>query len=343
MAASHRRLIVLGANGFFGRAARQRLRADGAQPLAAARRPGADLLLDVEDPASLRAALRPGDVLIDTAGPFQARTTALLDAALEAGCHLVDIADSRAYVARIYARQADIAASNSVVLTACSSLSAVSAALLRHSAIADPVRLSGFLAPASRYASSPAGAASLLRSVGQPILVWDAGRLQPAAGWRRSRSLRVPAPIGRVRGRLFESADCITLPPIWPGLRTVDFYVDSRVPGLNLALDLAARSRLAHRLLVRLIRPGVRLARALGSPAGCLAFEIEGQGGQRAAYALVARQHGYFTPIVPAVIAARALAEGRFDQRGLVPPDRHVPAEELLAYLDRIGVRLHRW
>src|SRR5260370_30049982 len=101
-----RRIVVAGGLGFFGRTAAERLRADGAQPLIAARRPGADLRLDVEDPASLRAALRPGDVVLDIVGPFQDRTTALAEAVLEIGCDLVDIADSRAYVAPLYALRA---------------------------------------------------------------------------------------------------------------------------------------------------------------------------------------------------------------------------------------------
>ncbi len=47
-----RRIVVIGGLGFFGDLAMQRLRADGHQPLSAARRAGADLHIDAEDPAS---------------------------------------------------------------------------------------------------------------------------------------------------------------------------------------------------------------------------------------------------------------------------------------------------
>ncbi len=337
-----RRIVVLGGLGFFGGLALQRLRADGASPLTAARRPGADLQVDVEDPASLRTALRPGDVALDAVGPFQTRTTALVEAALEIGFDLVDIADSLDYIEKLYALRSQIDARGIRVLTACSSISSISAALVRLSGLEHPVRVTGFLAPASRYSANPGTAGSLLCSVGRPIRVLRDGQLVTRPGWGESRAFTLPPPIGRVHGRLFESADSLTLPAIWPNLRTVDFYVDSRVPGLNTVFALAVRWPVLRRTLERLQTPGLALARLLGSPAGCLAYEIEAAGGAFARFALIARERGYFTPIVPAVLAARAIAEGRFAPAGLVPPDRHVHPEELVAYLDSIGVRCLR-
>jgi hypothetical protein len=337
-----RRIVVVGGLGFFGDLAIQRLRADGCQPLSAARRPGADLRLDAEDPASLRAALKPGDVVLDTVGPFQERSLALLDAALEIGCDVVDIADSRAYVAQVYSREAAIAASGRRVLTACSSISAISAALTRRSGIGEPVRVTGFLTPATRYAANPGSGGSLLRSVGQPVGVLRDGRLVTRTGWRESRSFRMPPPIGPMRGYLYETADPLTLPRVWPGLRSVEFYVDTLVPGLNAAFGLAARSRLVWQLFKTFLRPGLAVARALGSDVGCLAFEIEGVDGGLARLALVGGRRGHFTPIAPAVLAVRALAEDRFEPRGLVAADQYVDADELLRYLEAIGIRLHR-
>lgn len=335
-----RRIVVLGGLGFFGATAVERLRAEGARPLTAARRAGADLRLDVEDGASLRAALRPGDVVLDTVGPFQDRTTALAEAALEVGFDLIDIADSRAYVAKLYALRARFAQRGVRLLTACSSVSAVSAALVRHSGVSDPVRVTGFLAPATQSAANPGSGGSLLRSVGRPVQVLRDGQVVTRTGWRDTRTLLMPPPIGRMRGRLYESADGITLPSVWPSLRTVDFYVDSRVFGLNPLLDLAARWRPMHALLTRFLRPGLALSRWLGSATGCLAYEIEAAAGPVVRLALIGAHHGHYTPIAPAVLAALALAEDRFEPRGLAPPDRYVEADTLLAYLDRSGVTL---
>ena len=338
-----KRIVVLGGLGFFGAAAVQRLRADGAMPLIASRRAaGADLQVDVEDPSSLRAALRPGDVVIDTVGPFQRRTLALVEAALDIGFDLLVIADSLAYVSMLYGLRPQIDATGRRVLTACSSISAISAAMVRLSRLKDPIRVTGVLAPASRYAATPATGASLMRSVGRPIRVLRDGRLVMAVGWRASHKVRMPPPIGDVHGYLFESADSFTLPLVWPDLRRVEFYVDSRVPGLNLVFAAAARWLTVRSFVERFQSPGLALARAFGSAAGCLMYEIEARGDRLVRYALIASDRGYYTPIVPAVLAARAIAEGRFAPRGLVPPDQHVEPGELTDYLRTIGVETVR-
>jgi saccharopine dehydrogenase-like NADP-dependent oxidoreductase len=334
------RLLVLGATGFFGQAALHRLRADGFQPLAASRRPGGDLQLDVEDPTSLRAVLRPGDVLLDTVGPFQERTTALLEAALAIGCDLIDIADSRAYVAQVIALEDRIAAAGIRVVTASSSVSAISAAFVTLSGITAPVRVTGCLAPAARYASTPGSGASLLRSVGQPVFVIKNGKLTQRVGWRDTHAFHMPPPIGRTRGYLFETADAVTLPRLWPSLRTVDFYVDSRVPGLNLYFRLAARSRPVWLLAQAMLGAGLKFARAVGSPTGCLAFEVEAPDGRVVTRALIAAENGYFTPIAPAVLAAEAIVAGRFEPTGLVSHHQHVEPDRLMRYLDALGIRL---
>jgi hypothetical protein len=333
-----RRIVIAGGLGFFGRTAAERLRADGAQPLTAARRPGADLRLDVENPASLRAALQPGDVVLDAVGPFQDRTTALAEAALEIGFDLVDIADSRAYVARLHALRVRFDAAGVRLLTACSSVSGVSAALVTHSGLAHPVRVTGFLVPAAHYAANPGSGGSLLRSVGQPVQVLRGGALVTRTGWRDTHNFVLPAPLGRMHGRLFETADPLILPTAWPSLRDVGFYVDTWVPALNLMLDLGARSSLVHALMARCMPIGLALSRRLGSATGCLAFEIEGADGRVARYALISTHHGHYTPIAPAVLAARAIAEGRFAPTGVVPPNQYVDPGALLAYLGGIGV-----
>lgn len=333
-----RRIVVLGGTGFFGNAAVELLRAEGIGALRASRRAAADVQVDVEEAASLRAALRAGDVVIDTVGPFQERSSALVEAAMAIGFDVVDIADSLAYVSQLYEMEERIDGSGIRVLTACSSLSAVSAAMVRESGVAEPVRVTEVLAPATRHTANPGSGGSLLRSIGRPIRVLREGRLETERGWRASRVFRLPRPIGRVRGYLCESPDAVTLPRIWPSVRTVTFYVDSRAPGFNAVFALAARWQPVRRLVARLQPVGLALGRLLGAPVGCLAFEVEGVDGRVARCALVGGKEGYLTPIAPAVLAARALAEGRFEGRGLVRPDRQVAPERLLTYLGSLGI-----
>ena len=98
------------------------------------------------------------------------------------------------------------------MLSSASSVSAVAAAVVQHSGIAAPTRVTAFLAPASRHTANAGTALSLIRSVGQPVRV--SARRQIANAHRLERVADVPdaAPIGPICGQLFESADALYLP-----------------------------------------------------------------------------------------------------------------------------------
>ena len=332
------RIIVAGGTGFFGAALVGLLKSDGIQPVQAARHGPVDLRLDVEDSDMLRSVLRPGDLVLDAVGPFQGRSTALVEAAIEIGADLIDLSDSLDYIEKLYRLEPAIEASGIRVLTACSSISVASAALIRLSRVESPARVRGFLVPAARHVARPGTGNSLLNSVGRSIRIRQAGRLVAKPGWQESVEVELPPPLGRVRGYLFESADALTLSRVWPGLRDVDFFVHSNVPGFDSAFRVAARWRWFRWLIVRLAPLGLVGARWLGGPIGCLTYEIEGVEGRRDQPALIGADRSYLTPVAPAALAAIRIAEGRFEPRGLVPVDRQVAPENLVAYLRKLGV-----
>jgi saccharopine dehydrogenase-like NADP-dependent oxidoreductase len=333
-----RRVVVLGGTGFFGAAAVERLRADGLEPLVAARHGIAELRLDVSSRASIKAALRPFDVVVDAVGPYQSRSTALIEAAIEIGFDVIDLSDSLEYAEKVEGLRLRIEAAGIRVLTSCSSVSAISAAAVRLSGFTNPVRLAVFLSPATRFTANPGTSRSLLNSLGAPIRVFRGGRLVRVLGWREARAFRMPLPLGRTRGFLCESADGFLLPRVWPSLRRVDFYVHSGAPLLDGTLSLASRSGALRRLIARTLPASLVFARLFGSQTGCLAFEVEDAEGSLWSLALVSSKRGYFTAVAPAVLAARAIAQGRFDPQGFVPPDRQVDPAALLEYLVRLGV-----
>ena len=336
-----RRIVVLGGRGFFGRKIVELLRAAGAAPVIASRSAGADVRLDVEDPASLRSALQTHDVVIDTVGPFQDRSTALVEAAIEIGFDLVDISDSLAYAAKIDRLRAAVEDRPIRVLTACSAMSAISAAMIKLSGAEKPVRVTGFIAPATRYTANSATAVSLLHSIGRPIQVWRESRLVTEFGWRTRRTLELPPPLGRICGYLVETVDSLTLPRLWPTLRTAEFYVDARLPGMNTAFSLAARVPAIRSLLERGRAVGLVLARRLGYRTGGLAYEIQ-TADKTFTRCTIAGERSYLIPIIPAVLAARSIANECFAYQGFVPPDRHVELEQLVRFFDLHGITVTR-
>ncbi len=332
-----RRVVVLGGTGFFGRAAAERLTALGIRPVIASRRRAAAIRVDADSRASLKSALRPFDVVLDAAGPFQTRGTALVETAIETGFDVIDLSDSLGYAEKIADLKLRIDAAGIRVLTSCSSVSTLSALAIRLSGSGEPARVSVFLSPASRFTANRGTSRSLLQSLGVPIRVRRDGRLEERRGWSESRTFALPRG-GQARAYLCESADALLLPMTWPALWRVDFYVRTGVPLLGSVLRVAGGLPVLRRMIAVTLPAGLVLARLLGSRAGCLVFEVERHDRSLRSVALAAPRGGHLVAVAPAVLAARAIAQGRFEPRGFIPPDRHVDPVEILDYLQSLGV-----
>jgi hypothetical protein len=335
-----KRIIVLGGLGHFGRTTADTLRELALRVKTASRGDGADIRVDANDSASIRAGIGPGDIVIDTAGPFHGRSTALVETAIDVGFDLIDLNDDLSYAERVIALAPRIENAGIRVLSSASTVSAVAAAVIGQSGVELPRQLTAFLVPASRYTANAGAALSLLRCVGGRVRVRCDGRLQDFPGWRYPLSFDMPPPLGTICGRVFESADAVHLPRIWPSLRDVSMFVDTNTLGANSLLDLAARSAAIRRLLEWSARWGTIVARVFGSAAGGVGYEIEGAGGQAERYALVAGKNSFIVAIAPAILAAQAIAEDRFADRGLVSPDRHVEPQVLFDFLKSKGIGL---
>lgn len=332
-----RRIVVAGGTGFFGSLIVRLLHEEGVTPVVAGQGDQA-MPLDVENPVSLRAVLARGDVVVDATGPFQGRSGTLVEAAVDLGIDVIDINEGAGYAHVVHSLEPRIASAGIAVLTSCSAVSTVAASLVRMSGVETPVRVSALVAPASRKTARRGTVHALLASVGEPVEMWRGGRTARATGWTETRRFRMPPR----EAHLVESALSVTLPPLWPSLREVDCWTDTGIALANALLSVASRSALLRRAARRLWRAGVLLARVAGPQRGAFGLEVEDGTGRIARLALTAPVRSYLAAAAPAVLAARALADGRFTDRGLVPPDRHVPMEDLFALLDRLGIRLLR-
>lgn len=334
-----KRIVILGGGGWFGRAAGEMLLRDGVRPLVASRRPGADLRIDAEDRQSLTEGLREGDIVIDAAGPFQIRSTAVVEACIAVGCDVIDLSDSLDYARHLQSLAPRIDAAGIRVLTSCSSVSAVTAALIRLSGVTTPVRVSAVLAPATANTSSRATGQSLLSTLARPIRVCRAGAIVETRAFSEERTFAFPAPVGVVSGRLAESPDAILLPAVWPTLLDVDFWIDTRRGLLNRLFAAAARREvLLH--AVRAAQPvGRRLTKFFGAKSGGFGIDVHDVAGGRATLGFVHARHSYVVAVAPAVLAARAIQASRFGASGFVSSDRQVDPHELISWLARDGIK----
>src|SRR5215469_3413555 len=107
-------VVVFGAAGYTGRLAVAALAAAGCAPVLAGRDharldelagryPGTRVAVaDANDPASVRAILHPGDVLVSTVGPFVRYGEAALSAAVEVGAHYIDSTGEAPFIRRVF-------------------------------------------------------------------------------------------------------------------------------------------------------------------------------------------------------------------------------------------------
>jgi len=304
-----KRVVILGASGFFGGLIAAKLRAAGIQPVLASRS-RSEVKIDANNPSDLRANLKQRDLIIDAAGPFQKRTPALIEAARTMGCDVIDLSDSVEYTKMIYGYEAPIRSAGIRVLTACSALSTVSAAVLKASGITEPRRLSVYLVPASHHTASLGTVSSMMSSM---------------LGARRA--LRFPRPLGKRTGLTVKSVDSVTLPRIFTMLRSTELVVDTQVPGMNLVLMMAAGWTAMKQVMERYEPTLIDIARRFGPKSGVLAYEIVSILTQK--YVVFTGEKTHMLAVLPAVHAAMAIAAGRFTPRGLVPPTEHVDAAQL--------------
>jgi hypothetical protein len=299
-----KRVIVLGSTGFFGGILLERLRAAGLQPIGASRS-SPEMRIDANNPDEIRANLKPRDLVIDAAGPFQTRTPALIDAALRIGFDIIDLSDSPEYTQRIYDRAVPIGAAGIRVLPACSTLSTLTAIVVQSSPIEKPGRVAVYLKPESRLTANRGAIESFLRSI--------------EAGERGG--LRV------------KSVDAVTLPRIFPSLKRIEFIVDAGIAG-NVVLQFGwFREKIA-----RHIDRAAKIARKIGNTRGRVRFEVASLLHSRSL--TFAGQKSYMLAILPAVLAAAAIVNGRFPHRGIVPHTQHVTRDELFDAIRAEGIEI---
>lgn len=308
-----RRVVVIGA-GFFGRVVARRLADVGIRAVVASRT-RADIRVDVEDRVALARVLQANDVVVDTAGPFQMRSTALVEAAIERGCDVVDLSDAHAY-AEAVTRLHDRAAAKGVrILTSCSAIATVAASAIRAGDMPSPEACDLFLAPASAETGNPATVRAFLSSV----------------DWSRSRDF----PGGGRSGHRVESAAAVLLPRRWPSLRRVEFWVDPNAPFAAASLALASRLRLTR--LLEAVAP--LSARVLGRRDGMFVVAASA-GGRERVTRLTAPRGSYLIAAEPAVLAAESLARGASIAPGVVPADAQVDPAALFERLSGLGVKV---
>ena len=298
-----RKVLLLGGYGTFGRRIAPRLAAEGFEVLVAGRslakaeessagRPGlTPVALDRDrDLAEVLAAHRPF-ALIDAAGPFQGMGHEVARAAIDAGCHYLDIADARDFVCGIGALDSEARAAGVTAISGASTVPALSGAVTRRLAEGlDEVRSVEMTLSATSLGTSGRSITRVALSyLGRPIALWRGRRWTEGYGAQSLRRRDFEAKGARpLRGRLAglaEVPDLTLLPDRLPGRPAVVFRAGTDLGLHNLGLWLLSwpvRWRwIKGTGLERLLSGLQRLTGWAGSRRSAMAIRLFGKAGER--------------------------------------------------------------
>lgn len=259
------------------------------------------------------AALSP-EVVIDTVGPFQARSYSVARACIEIAAHCVDLADGREYVAGISALDADARSRGVLVASGASTCPAFS------TAVADEITadlpsvdaLEIAIAPGQKAPRGIATTRSVLGYSGKPIPSFDAGQAGTEMGWSGIVRHRYPPPVGK---RWLARVDLPEL-DLWPRRYTRVRRVDTRasLESHTLFFGLAVLARLVRAGVIRSLEPyaipmlrAAKLFEPFGSDNGAMHVTAT-SGAITRTWSIVARRgDGPQIPAMPAAALAKKL------------------------------------
>jgi saccharopine dehydrogenase-like NADP-dependent oxidoreductase len=359
-------ILVLGGYGFFGERICKALASDASIRLLVAGRhldkatalaarlkllPEQAVALDADDP-ELPIRLRDLGVatLIHAAGPFQSQQYAVATAAIQAGCHYIDLADGRDFVTGIESLDAFAREREVTVISGASSVPALSSAVVDHY-LPRFERLESIELGISSGARTPglATVQGVFSYGGKPIRAWRDGAWRTTYGWHDLTLHNFPKPLG---ARLLGSCDIpdLTLfPKRYPTARTITFhagFADSL--GHLVVWGLACLVRL--RILPNLRPLAAPLSRVshwlepLFSDQGGMFVCLTGEGPEgkllHINWNLLARQnHGPYIPCGAAIALARKLAGGTRLPIGAMPCVGLLTVKEFLGPLRNLDIR----
>jgi hypothetical protein len=231
------RIVLLGATGYTGARTAEALVARGARPVLAGRDPGRLSALagrlggletaraDVTDPASVRALLEPGDVLVTTVGPFQRLGQPAVDAAIDARAVYLDSTGEPPFLRRVFEEAGPRAAAAGAALLPAFGHDYVPGQLAGALALAEAgprafrVDVGYALDGASGQAFSRGTLVSLMGVLTERGFAWRGGRLvsEPVG----ARTWRFTAAGRRRVGLSVGGSEHLALPGLAPSLEEV--------------------------------------------------------------------------------------------------------------------------
>jgi hypothetical protein len=309
--------------------------------------------VDIDDDLAAAFARMAPDIVIHTTGPFQKQDHRVARACIAKGCHYLDLADARDFVATIDRLDADAKAQNVLVVSGASSVPCLTAAIV-------DAHLSAFLrleavdygiSAAQHTNRGLATTSAVLSYVGKPMTMLRGGEMKTVYGWEDTHAEHYPGLGWRLFGNC-DIPDLTLFPKRYPTLKRMRFaaghelkllHIGTRILGSLVRLGLIAS--LDHHA-ESLLRVALLFDR-FGSGRSGFHMVLSGTGrdGNPLArrFVIVARSgDGPYIPCMPAILMARRLAKGEVIRRGAMPCLDLIDLDAYLAALKGLDITIFK-
>jgi short subunit dehydrogenase-like uncharacterized protein len=355
-------LCVYGATGFTGKLVVAELQRRGVEAVLSGRSEeklralgtGWELRpAQVEDPESLRAAFRGCRAVLTCAGPFTFYGGPVIEAALDAGAHVLDTTGEQTYMQRVFEHMDAPAREREVALIPAVGFDYVpgdlAAALAARDAGGGPLRRMTLAYAVAGFGATRGTMRSALEMLGSEDLEYVDGDWRPAPAIPQRGEFAFPAPLGRQAVARYPGGEVVTVPR----------HVDTR----EVVQRITTSTFVPHPLLTAVF-PAVGAARSvplLGPGIDALIGRLpEGPGEEarrRAAFTIVAEAEPesgaparvtvrgtdvYGLTAVIAVHAALLTLEPAFTATGALAPAQAFDVDAFLAHLAPHGLSVER-
>ena len=290
------------------------------------------------------------NLVIHTAGPFQGQSYNVARAAIQTGCHYLDLADGRAFVTGITKLDAEARAAGVTIVSGASSLPALTSAVVDkyrgEFKRLDSIRIgitSGAVIP------GVATLRSILGYCGKPFRTLENGAWVDVHGWLDTQQHEFSKSVGVRRIGRCDVPDLDLLPQRFAGVKTVSFHAGFASNTAHQVVERLAMLVQAKRLKSALpfARPLYTLGRWMQpvfSDRGAMFVKLEGLHDNGARYAhtwnIVAREnHGPNIPCSASIALANKIAAGEKLPAGAMPCVGLLTVLDLMEPLKGLSIR----
>lgn len=282
---------------------------------------------DIQDDTLTHLTTVKPDIVIHTSGPFQTQGYAIAEACIAFGCHYIDLADGRDFVAGIDRLDAQARAAGVAIISGASSVPTLTSAVINHylPQFAKLKHIDYGITTAQRTNTGLATTKAVLGYCGKPFATIINGVKQNIYGWQGMALRKYPELGYRLLGNC-DVPDLALFPARYPTLETIRFRAGLEISLIH--ISLWTLSWLVRAKLVKTLEPAadamLRLSRLfdpIGSDRSAFHMELSGVGHDRRAlqktfYMIAGSGHGPYIPSIPSILCAEMLARGGITRTG---------------------------